>query len=182
MWLRSGRNRFESATARKYRMMTEAVPAGYKLGKNLRGKDLQKGMKVVAYYNDTNEGVDVVEILGVTNNNALHGAGGVAFSSVKEMLKFHGVKTLEQVDTLDRESDSKHDGWGYHTYLYTRDLTLEQDSGAWYYIFEGRWCRGSGAEALSFVELIPTGDDEYVEYTSAKQEKPNRVNLVLDEE
>lgn len=145
---------------RKWELLRAAAESvGMVIGNNITGKSLRKGMKVLAYYNDINVGVDVIEILGVTNNDQLYGASGAKFDTVKEMLIAHGVNTLKQVEELDHLKDSQYDGWGYHTYLYTRDLTHEEgspypDEGAWYYIFEGRWARGSGAEKLSFIELL----------------------------
>lgn len=181
MSLFSRQYRHLDATERKWAVMNEAVPAGYKMGKSVSGKALEAGMKVLAYYKSTNEGCDVVEILGVTNNNTQHGEGGPVFSSVKSMLLHHNCKTLAEVDQIDSVSDERHGGWGFHTYLYTRDISYEVNDkssidknrqGAWYYIFEGRWARGSGAEKLSFVELLPI---------EVEPTKPSRFNLALED-
>lgn len=168
-------------TRRKYEMLKDSVPAGYKMGDNVQGKSLKAGMKVLAYYNSTNEGVDVVEILGVTNNDQKYGKGGVKFQSVKEMMESHNCRTLAQVENVDHFRDENHDDWGYHTYLVVRDLNHNmvesngEDFGPWYYVFENRWCRGSGAEKLSFVELVK---DETPDF---KFSGPNRVMIALED-
>lgn len=149
----------------------------FKLGRNLTSKNLEAGMKVVAYYNSTNQGCDIVEILGFTGHEVQYGAGGVEFKTAKEVYREYNVNSLRELETLCSETFE----YGHHPYIQARDLHSKEE-GPWYYPFEGRWSRGSGAESLSFIELIPTDDEEYVKYTLEKSTKPNRVFLAIDEE
>lgn len=155
-----------SKTERKYEAANEVADRlGMKLGKNLTHKSLKAGMKVVACYDCFNFGIDAVEILGVTGNDHEYGQGGVEFQSVKDMLNHYGVTRLLTVeDEVDAKSVKKN-GWGFHTYLYARDLEPTNDpnafdEGPWYYLYRGHWSRGSGAEALSFIELISNEEHE----------------------
>jgi hypothetical protein len=102
------------------------------------GAALAKGMKVEATYRGLNRGTDQVEILGVAVGN--NGDDGVKFNSVKEAMKDAGVTSLRALEALD----------SYH--LVVRELPYG-DSGPWYYLFQGRWCRGSGAERLTFTRI-----------------------------
>jgi len=121
----------------------------YKADKKVKGGSLQKGMKVAAAYNHYNQGVDFVEILGVTGTEKKYGEGGVKFKSVKDAMKSIGVKSLKAMEDWQDNSGLE---YGHHFYLYCKDLQTG-DEGAWYYLYEGRWARGSGAEKLSFVTL-----------------------------
>ena len=104
---------------------------------------LSKGMKVVATYgNHNNRGEDRVEILGVAADNR-HGEEGVKFNSVRDAMKDAGVSSLRALEALEKET-----GVGY--YLVVRDYPMG-DQGPWFYLFQGRWCRGSGAERLTFT-------------------------------
>jgi len=127
------------------------IPKGYKLGKNLQGKALKKGMKVAAVYSDFNKGVDFNEILGVSGNDVKYGKGAIRYASVQEALKANGVKTLKALEAKDDET-SKTAGYGHRHQLCIRDMH-SRDKGCWYYLYNGRWARGSGAEKLTFVEL-----------------------------
>jgi hypothetical protein len=42
------------------------------------------------------------------------------------------------------------DSYGHDSRLVVEDL-LDGEAGPFFYIFENKWCRGSGAEALSFI-------------------------------
>jgi len=114
---------------------------------NVQGRSLAKGMVVLASYNEGNQGADLVEVLGFTSDKEHYGEGGVAFESAKEMLKHYGVKSLQELEDLQDKNE-----YGYHSYLVVRDLN-DDEEGAWYYLYEGRWARGSGAEKLSFVRM-----------------------------
>jgi hypothetical protein len=100
---------------------------------------LKKGMRVLAQYKSYNEGEDRVEVLGIAKGNS--GEGGVEFDSVRDAMKAAGVTSLRALEGMD------------DYFLVVRDLPYG-DSGPWYYLFKGRWCRGSGAERLTFT-LLP---------------------------
>jgi hypothetical protein len=117
----------------------------YKAVKRLRAPALAKGMVVLAYYDAGNAGSDLYEILGFTGDEEKYGEGGVKFDTAKEVYKNYGVKNL---DTLEKHQDKN--GHGYSTYLTVKDLNRDE-SGPWFYAFQGRWSRGSGAEPLSFI-------------------------------
>lgn len=142
----------------------EEHPAGFRLGRQIRGNMLKRGMKLAAVYSKVNEGIDYIEVLGFTGNNEKYGEGGVKYNSVKEIFRAHrGISSLKALEASDNEKE-----YGYGHYLCARDLNPDPDTreehkqGCWYYLFEGRWCRGSGAEPLSFYELnfAPKEHDE----------------------
>lgn len=149
----------------KWQVIEETAKAiNMKVGRELTSKQLAKGMKVLAYYNSTNQGCDAVEIMGVTGSEQEYGEGGVKFNSVSEALAFYNCKTLTELETLQNKNE-----YGYHSYLWLKDLETRepkgvsscsnQDNGPWYYVFQGRWSCGSGAEALSFIELKTVDED-----------------------
>ena len=124
----------------------------YKAVKRLPGNSLKKGMVVLAHYNSFNQGVDICKILGVTGDEKPHGEGGIKFNSVRECMNHHDVKTIKALEALQDENE-----YGYQSHLFVEDMEDVEDPrhkrGPWYYLHEGRWCRGSGAEKLSFVLL-----------------------------
>lgn len=129
----------------------------FRIGNPIRGNLLKRGMKVAASYNSTNQGTDYVEILGFTNNKAKYGESGVQFNSVKDIFRsLRGVSSLKGLEEYDDKNE-----YGYSHYMVVRDLEDGQ-SGPWYYLYKGRWSRGSGAEALSFREIgfAPVESDE----------------------
>jgi hypothetical protein len=138
----------------KYAGWKQPTETDFEEVRMVRGNTLRRGMLVSASYKQFNEGTDYVEILGVTGNDEKYGEGGVKYNSVKECLQANGVRSLKQLEEKDNEGE-----YGYSHYLVAKDLLAKEDdpedhkSGAWYYLFEGRWCRGSGAEALSFREI-----------------------------
>lgn len=131
------------------------VPTGMAISdEEISGKDLRKGMKVAAVYKAMNEGIDFVEILGVTGIDQKYGDGGVKYSSVAEACTAEGVRGVAGLEKK-MAAASKERGYGHHFYLVLRDIN-NGDTGAWYYPFHGRWSRGSGAESLTFFLLKPT--------------------------
>lgn len=154
------------------------APKGYQIGNPVRGNMLSKGMKLAASYNQYNHGTDFVEVVGVTGNDTEYGEGGPKFDSVKEALQSHGVRSLKALEELDRQSD-KDRGYGHHTYLCVKEIKpdgTEGESGCWYYLFEGRWARGSGAEKLSFrvLEPAPVEDEDSFEERPQQQQQQRR--------
>lgn len=136
----------------------------------LTGRQLKNGQVVLASYNKYNQGADVVEILGFTDNTEKYGEGGVAFYSVDEVMKAKGVKTLGELETLPR------DEYGQDIYVVVRDLK-SGESGPWYYLCEKRWSYGSGAEALSFVEVEEFDAEKLETQRQAEEAARIRANL-----
>jgi FAD synthase len=116
----------------------------YKVVRSLQHSELKKGMIVLATYNAYNQGAEVYEILGLTDDDEKYGEGGIKFDSVRELLKNKNAKSLKELE--DIQSKNK---YGYHSYLYVRDLN-DKEEGPWFYLYNGFWSRGSGAEKLSF--------------------------------
>lgn len=123
-------------------------PTDFRIGKNVRSNNIRRGMMLAAPYNNGgNEFTDYIEVLGFTGNDQKYGEGGVKYNSAKEMYKANNVTSLKALEAKDNENE-----YGYSHYMYLRDLT-DDSQGSWFYIFEGRWVRGSGADRLSFYEL-----------------------------
>lgn len=134
---------------------TEDSGKVYKAEKKLTANDLAKGMVVLGAYNSTNQGADVYEIIGITDNDQKYGAGGVKFDSMKELLAAKGVKGTQELWHHQQESKKE---YGHHFYLTVKDLN-DGDVGSWFYLDDrGRWCRGSGAEPLTFTKLKETAE------------------------
>lgn len=116
--------------------------------KGLAASDLEKGQIVLASHNSYNQGAQIYEILGVTDNDAKYGDGGVKFDSVKALMKAKGVNSMTALVHYQKDNAKE---YGYHFYLVVKDLD-DGDHGAWFYLDDrGRWCYGSGAERLSFT-------------------------------
>ncbi len=123
-------------------------------GTSLNYKSFQSGMFVIAKYDNFNTGVEVFKfnhyVIVVDKYKNTERALGIA-KNWKEVVKLTNCKTLA-------EASSK----GFDVRMHVTDLAYTEemvkqygsDSGDWYYEFEGRFCRGSGAEKLSFVQLI----------------------------
>ena len=117
--------------------------------RRIQQTELKAGMVVLAGYAHYNNGVDVCEVLGFTGWDESYGKGGVKFQSLKELMSAEDVSTPKQLEAKQDENE-----YGYQSYLVVRELDTDvPDEGPWYYQYEGRWVRGSGAEALSFVLL-----------------------------
>lgn len=113
-------------------------------GKSVRHTDLKKGMVVLASHDKYNQGAEIYEILGFTGSEKQYGDGGVKFDSIKDVMNTEGVKTLKELE--DKQNKNK---YGFHTYMVVKDLNTNE-SGPWFYLFEGKMSYGSGAEPLSF--------------------------------
>lgn len=113
----------------------------------VRGSNLSKGMLLSASYNRFNEGTNYVEILGVICKPVDDYADPTKpdFDSVREAFKAAKVSSLP-----DLEKKARDDNKMYR--LLIRDL-CDNDTGDYYYLYDGKWCRGSGAEPLQFCPL-----------------------------
>ena len=135
----------------------------YAAVESLRGNKLKKGMLVAARYNKYNQGLELYEILGLSDPMS-EGKGDAAeekvkFDSVKDALASVDAKSIHEM-ARNQEKMAKDAGvkntYGFHSNLVVKDLD-DGDSGAWFYPSEGRWCRGSGAEPLSFILVKKIG-------------------------
>lgn len=144
---------YNRADRKWQRINRAAEQLGMKVGRELRYAQLERGMKVACFYSSFNEGVDVCEVLGYSGNDAQYGDGGIKYNTIQDVFADNKVKSLRELEQLEDKNE-----YGYATYMWLRDLQPTpgyDDSGPWYYIFKGKWSRGSGAEAISFVELLP---------------------------
>lgn len=125
---------------------------------------LEKGMLVAGTYKKDNQGVDFFEVLGVTDVDVKYGEGGPVFDSVKQAREKYDLKNMREMESFDGDLP-----YGHRLRLWARDLTPAmkdvgyEEEGAWYYLYKGRWSRGSGAEQLSLVllEEVPETDEEF---------------------
>ena len=121
--------------------------------RRILAKSLIAGMKINTTHNDVNQGDDDYEFLGFTDDKQKYGqdinsdTAEVKFKSSKELLKHYGVKTFKALEELQDENE-----YGLQSYMIIRDLETNE-VGPWFYLFKGRWSRGSGAEPLSFTLL-----------------------------
>lgn len=131
---------------------TYEIPNGptFTAKKTVKADDLAKGMLVLASYSSTNQGAQVYEILGFTDDDKKYGEGGVKFNSARELYKAKKVTNLKDLEALQNKNE-----YGMHSYMVVRDIE-DKEEGAWFYPFKGKWSRGSGAEALTFTLVEPT--------------------------
>jgi hypothetical protein len=120
-----------------------------------------RSMKVGNIYGDsyhaTNAGYDVFEFLGYSDIDEKYGEGGVKFQSINEVYRKYGVRSLQALTDKCYEIAKRNygtDAYGHDIYMWEKFLEETMpEPGGYYYIFEGRWCRGSGAEPLTFWEV-----------------------------
>lgn len=85
------------------------------------------------------------EIIGVTDDKSPYGESPERiFNSVRELLKEYNVDDLDELENLQLKNEP-----GYHFYLVVKDLETG-NQGPYFYLNDGQWCRGSGAEPLYF--------------------------------
>ena len=106
----------------------------FKFTKNIIGSKLEQGQTVLASYDGYNQGAQVYEIKGFTDSEDEK----VNFKTMKDVFDKYKVKTLK---SLEESADD--------LYMVVKDLESGEE-GAWFYIYKGRWCTGSGADKLSF--------------------------------
>ena len=100
---------------------------------------LKKGHIVLASYNEYNQGAQLYQILGVTKGDG----STTDFDSVEEMLATYDAETLKDVEVKTQA----------HPRLIVKDLE-DGDTGPWFYIHNGEWSLGSGAEKLTFTRAV----------------------------
>ena len=107
----------------------------FKFTKNIIGSKLEQNQTVLAHYNGNNQGADIYEIKGFTDAKDEK----VNFKSVKELFAKYEVNSLKALEGVSED-----------LYMVVKDLESGEE-GAWFYIYNGRWSLGSGADALSFA-------------------------------
>ena len=106
--------------------------------------------KVYAYsYKKYNSGWNIFEFRGYSDLTLAYGRGGPIFKTIQGVARRYKVKSLREIEKLD---DKLLLDYGHTIYMCTNVLVTVQ-TGCYYYIFEGRWCRGSGAEPLTFYQV-----------------------------
>lgn len=170
---------FGSGAKQEYRDFVSGSPIEAQIGKKslhvrvtgkVNAKDIKKGMRLGCAYNSTNAGVDFVEILGVTSADDKYGdSGKPAFDSVRAAMAHYKVTSLAGLEALEKEH-------GDSPRLLCKDLSDEAEQGAWYYLYKGRYARGSGAEVLTFFEFEEvTNESERVD----EGMKDTSVNVLM---
>jgi len=126
---------------------------------SILGRSLKKGDLVGTAYNRYNQGFCAVEILGISLAEDKYGESGAHFDTVREALDHyidrHEPKSLKRLYKVGCEIEEALE-YGHHHYLIVRDLNPESgDDGIFgmYLNENGRWCRGSGEEPVSFFGL-----------------------------
>ena len=121
-------------------------------------RSMQAGQLYGDSYHATNAGYDVFTFLGYSDMDGKHGEGGVKFQTIQEVFQKYKVRGLNELsEKCDRLAKRRYptDSYGHDIYMWeefvtSEDSSLKEKPGGYYYIFNGRWCRGSGAEALTF--------------------------------
>jgi len=112
-----------------------------------------KSLKVGGVYGESyhryNTGYDVFIFDGFSDVTPKYGEGGPMFQNIKEVQDKYGVRNMDDIENIEKLLDMK---YGHGIYLCTTSLTMGM-SGCYYYVSEGRWSRGSGAEPLTFWEV-----------------------------
>jgi hypothetical protein len=123
----------------------------YKASGSVKSTTLKVGDKFLNSYNSYNQGADAYELVGFNTN----GGDDVEFTSLKEVsASVGGAKNLKELsDKADNVS------------MIVKDLE-DGSQGAYLYLSQGRWCRGSGAERVTFTRLesMTTESEELEEY------------------
>jgi hypothetical protein len=120
-------------------------------------RSMQAGTLYGDGYHATNSGYDVFTFLGYSDMDEKYGEGGVKFSSIREVFQKYNVTSLSALEEKCwRLAQRKYptDSYGHDIYMW-EEFVVEEDSalekpGGYYYISGGKWCRGSGAEPLTF--------------------------------
>ena len=127
----------------------------YRLISKIPYKQLVPGTKYADSYNRFNDGMEIMVFNGFSSE-------GKIYSSMGEIFAKYGVRSLRALEDMKADvkmncSDNKH-------------------TGNWFYIFEGRWSRGSGAEALTFwsIEEVVLPHDDLSTHIIGEQKRAVR--------
>lgn len=103
---------------------------------------LKKGDITLASHNKYNQGAQLYQVLGFTKGDKESGSRDETpyFNSAQEALDAYDADSLEDLEN-NPTADVR---------LVVKDLE-DGTSGAWFYIHNGEWSYGSGAEPLTFT-------------------------------
>lgn len=120
----------------------------YSAIKSVTPNKLEAGQVVFASYSSTNQGADIYEILGFSDTSKKYGDSGVVFKTAKEVLSHYEASSFKELNDKINADDSLE--YGQNIYLVVRSLE-DGTEGSWFYLYKGNFCRGSGAEKLTFT-------------------------------
>jgi len=111
-----------------------------------------KSLVISGIYGDSykmfNVGYDIFQFQGYSAHTPKYGGSGPKFSSIQEVFRVYGVSSLSKLEEKQGVLE-----YGHGIYM-CGDFRLSGEGiGCYYYISDGRWCRGSGAEPLTFWEI-----------------------------
>lgn len=112
----------------------------YRANGRMNGGALKKGDVVFAAHDQYNTGAELYEVLGFGKDDK------VKFDSVKAAYAQTGTKTLKELEAWNDENTKD------EVRLIVRDLNGGEE-GDFFYLFQGRWSYGSGAEPLTFIKV-----------------------------
>jgi len=145
--------------------------------KKVSGLQLKKGMKVIAWYNSGNAGINVYEILGLSDTDVKYGEGDVKFDSVVQLMVKYDATDLQELEDKSTEGLE----YGHSHYLVVKDL-VDGESGPWFYIYDNSWCRGPGAEKLRFILVKEsTNRDTVVESYEEERRRVKELQAELED-
>ena len=103
---------------------------------------LEPGMFVLISYNSTNQGADIYEFMGYTDDPNKQDV--VKYKTIQELKDKYKVASLPKLENVELDNSD------IDFAMIVKDVKTEE-VGGWFYLYEGKWSRGSGAESLSFT-------------------------------
>jgi len=148
---------------------------------------LKQGMFIVATYKKYNVGAEFFRIEGFIKertsknptykedlNNEKEILENIIerYDTMKEMLFSNGCSKLEELETLEERSRKLNVDFQFS--ILFRDVTDNglDKLGNYYFIYDGKWSRGSGAEPLSFIQYIPLAGDVEMSMGNVQRQDP----------
>ena len=138
-----------------------------------KANGLRKGQYIVSYYRDGNVGTDFWRYIGIgETKDEPYESKDVrpyitrSWETTRECFKELGVRSLS-------EADKKLDG-GLRMFFefFAEDPDYDGRIADWWYEYENRFARGSGAEIMSFIEYIPLEGDKQETIGGVEREEP----------
>ena len=150
--LSSGMFKSKNTVNRLQQVLFDKEPIETKNGifipdKPIKSSQLQAGDYIIGFYNSYNQGADVYQFNGFTGHEKKYGEGPVKFKNAKELFAAYGVKSYKELEEFQDQYE-----YGHASYMNVKDID-SGDEGSWFYLYKGRWARGTGAETLSFYLL-----------------------------
>jgi hypothetical protein len=142
-----------------------------------KNNGLKKGMCIVSTYNKYNKGAEFWRIEGFVKERKFSNPNYVKidgdstqeilaniiekYDTMKELLEAMNCKNLSELEKLSNQSRNQNLAVDFS--ILFRDITdngISPNLGNYYYISDGKWARGGGAEPLSFIEYLPLESGE----------------------